>query len=41
VKITGISIERVAGGQIVEDRMELDALGLMRQLGAVPEEPAA
>jgi steroid delta-isomerase-like uncharacterized protein len=41
VEITGISIERVAGGRIVEDRMELDALGLMRQLGAVPGEPAA
>jgi steroid delta-isomerase-like uncharacterized protein len=41
VEVTGISIERVAGGRIVEDRMELDALGLMRQLGAVPGEPAA
>jgi steroid delta-isomerase-like uncharacterized protein len=41
VTVTGISIERVADGRIVEDRMELDALGLMRQLGAIPAETAA
>lgn len=33
---TGISISRVAGGKIVEDWTNWDALGLMQQLGAVP-----
>lgn len=41
VRVTGVSIERLAGGRIVEDRMEMDALGLMRQLGALPEQSAA
>jgi len=31
-----ITISRIAGGKIVEDHGQFDALGLMRQLGAVP-----
>jgi steroid delta-isomerase-like uncharacterized protein len=33
---TGISINRIAGGKIVEDWFEADILGLMQQLGVVP-----
>lgn len=33
---TGISINRLAGGKIVEDWFEADIFGLMRQLGIVP-----
>lgn len=33
--VTGVSIERVVGGKIVEDRTNWDALGLLQQLGAV------
>lgn len=39
--VTGISIERIHGGQIVEDWTIWDALGLMRQLGVVPDATAA
>jgi steroid delta-isomerase-like uncharacterized protein len=36
--VTGITIQRVgAGGQIVEGWTSWDALGLLQQLGAVPE----
>lgn len=35
--ITGISFERVAGGKLVESWENWDALGLLRQLGVVPE----
>jgi predicted ester cyclase len=35
VAMTGISILRIAGGKVVEDTVELDQLGLLRQLGAV------
>jgi steroid delta-isomerase-like uncharacterized protein len=37
VEMTGISIERVDDGLIVEDWVLWDALGLMRQLGVVSE----
>ncbi len=33
---TGVSIERLANGKIVESHDEWDALGLMQQLGVVP-----
>jgi predicted ester cyclase len=33
---TGMSLLRIREGQVVEDRVEMDALGLMQQLGAVP-----
>jgi predicted ester cyclase len=36
VNITAITIERVAGGKIVEHWIEFDALGMMQQIGAVP-----
>jgi steroid delta-isomerase-like uncharacterized protein len=34
--VTGITIDRIAGGKIVESWTNWDALGLMQQLGAVP-----
>jgi steroid delta-isomerase-like uncharacterized protein len=37
VEITGITIERVAEGRIVEEWTNYDALGLMQQIGLVPE----
>ena len=36
VTLTGISIDRLAGGQIVERWGEIDNLGLLQQLGAIP-----
>ena len=33
---TGITLYRLAGGRVAEERGEEDALGLMRQLGVVP-----
>jgi steroid delta-isomerase-like uncharacterized protein len=36
VTTTGISVERVVDGKIVEDNTVWDALGLMQQIGAVP-----
>ncbi|MFN8590437.1 MAG: ester cyclase [Thermomicrobiales bacterium] len=37
VEFTGINIYRIACGQIVEGWSEPDALGLLRQLGAIPD----
>ena len=34
--VTGITIDRIAGGRIVESWTNWDALGLMQQLGVVP-----
>jgi steroid delta-isomerase-like uncharacterized protein len=36
VTMTGISIDRIEGGKIVEEWNEMDMLGMMQQLGAVP-----
>lgn len=36
VMMTGIVIDRVVGGKVVEHRAEFDALGLLQQLGAIP-----
>jgi predicted ester cyclase len=36
VTITGIQIPRVASGKIAENWINLDALGLLQQLGVVP-----
>jgi predicted ester cyclase len=36
IRTTGISIYRIAGGKIVEHRAEMDFLGVMVQLGALP-----
>ena len=41
VTITGISIYRVANGKLVEGWTNADMLGLMQQLGAVPERAQA
>jgi steroid delta-isomerase-like uncharacterized protein len=35
--ITGVSVMRFAGGKMVEGYVNWDALGLMQQLGVVPE----
>jgi predicted ester cyclase len=39
----GISIVRVAGGKVTEEWEQLDTLGLLQQLGALPApaEPSA
>jgi steroid delta-isomerase-like uncharacterized protein len=37
VEVTGISIDRIEGGKFVEGWNNLDALGMMQQIGAVPE----
>ena len=37
VEFSGIEIIRIAGGEIVEHWDEIDALGLLQQLGVVPE----
>ena len=37
VEITGITIDRFAGGRIVEEWTNYDALGLLQQIGLVPE----
>ncbi len=36
VTITGVTIDRLVGGKIVEEWEEWDTLGVMRQLGVVP-----
>ena len=36
VTVTGIGIDRISGGKIVESWGEFDALGMMQQLGVVP-----
>ncbi len=37
IEVTGITIQRFAEGKIVEDWTIFDALGMMRQLGMIPE----
>jgi predicted ester cyclase len=37
VAIPGVSVMRFAGGKMVEGYVNWDALGLMQQLGVVPE----
>ena len=37
VTVTGIYISRFAGGKCVEDWFSGDLLGLMQQLGAIPQ----
>ena len=36
VTVTGIGIDRIAGGRIVETWGEFDQMGMMQQLGVVP-----
>jgi predicted ester cyclase len=38
--VEGIELDRIEDGKIVESRVSWDALGLLQQLGAVPESPA-
>lgn len=37
VQINGVDIDRIADGKVIECWMNMDELGLMQQLGAVPE----
>jgi len=41
VKVSGIDIFRMADGKIVERWAEIDTLGMLQQLGAVPAPPQA
>lgn len=41
VEMSGIVIFRLEDGKIVEERNQGDVLGLLQQLGAVPEQPTA
>jgi steroid delta-isomerase-like uncharacterized protein len=36
--VTGITIDRIEGGRIVESWNEFNQLGLLQQLGAIPEQ---
>jgi steroid delta-isomerase-like uncharacterized protein len=36
VQLTGITIERIEGGKIVETWNNFDQLGMLRQIGAIP-----
>jgi steroid delta-isomerase-like uncharacterized protein len=38
IEVTGITFEQFADGKIVEDWTNFDALGLLQQLGLVPEQ---
>lgn len=37
VRLTGITISRISDGRTAEDWTSYDALGMMRQLGLIPE----
>jgi predicted ester cyclase len=37
VRVTGITINRLSGARIAESWTNYDALGMMRQIGAIPE----
>ena len=39
VLMTGIAIARISNGQLVEEHANTDGLGLMKQLGVIPEPP--
>lgn len=41
INLTGISIDRIEGGKIVEAWTNWDTLGMMQQLGVVPQMAAA
>jgi predicted ester cyclase len=36
-KVTGMSLQRIVNSKIVEEWNEFDALGMMQQIGAIPE----
>ena len=37
VKVTGMSLQKITNGKITEEWAEFDALGMMQQIGAIPE----
>jgi predicted ester cyclase len=37
VEIMGMSIDRIEGGKVVETWDQYDALGMLQQLGAIPQ----
>jgi steroid delta-isomerase-like uncharacterized protein len=37
VEVTGITVDRFSGGKFVESWTSYDALGMMQQIGAIPE----
>lgn len=39
IEIDGFQIDQVENGQIVEKWVLFDALGMMQQMGAIPEQP--
>jgi steroid delta-isomerase-like uncharacterized protein len=39
IKITGIDVQRIADGKIVEVWHQEDVLGMLQQIGALPEPP--
>jgi predicted ester cyclase len=39
VRMTGIAIARITRGQLVEEYTNSDALGLLKQIGVIPEPP--
>lgn len=41
VEVSGISIDRISDGRIVEHQVLMDQMGLMQQVGAVPPPQAA
>jgi steroid delta-isomerase-like uncharacterized protein len=38
VTVTGIEFDRVSGGKLEETRVNYDALGMMQQLGVIPQQ---
>ena len=41
VTVTGMGVDRISGGQIVESWANYDALGMLAQLGAIPAPSSA
>jgi predicted ester cyclase len=37
VRVTGMAIARITNGQLVEEHANSDALGLLKQIGVIPE----
>jgi predicted ester cyclase len=37
ISMTGISIFKISEGKVAENRTVLDVLGMMRQIGVIPE----
>lgn len=41
VSVSGVVIDRLANGRLVETRLQADFLGMLQQLGAIPEREQA